>query len=131
MEENADAKGGGVQRRTLTLRMRAEMDADIEEDDREEDWGEIHRRITEEDEVRHWCRGGGERRRTLALRRRRAEEDAGAEEDEDAGIKEYNAGRMLLVPVVSDSAATKRQPPNVSRQRGDSRAQLAAVGEFP
>ncbi len=33
MEENADAKGVGEQRRTLTLRMRAEMDADVNEDD--------------------------------------------------------------------------------------------------
>ncbi len=31
-EENADARGGGDQRRTLTLRRRADMDTDVEDD---------------------------------------------------------------------------------------------------
>ncbi len=38
MEENADAKGGGEQRRMLMLRRRAEMDADVKEDDRVQLW---------------------------------------------------------------------------------------------
>ncbi len=33
MEENAETKGGGDQKRTLTWRRRAEMYADVEEDD--------------------------------------------------------------------------------------------------
>ncbi len=76
MEENADAKGGGEQRWTLTSRRTAEYDTERTMPAPEEDGGEGLWRITEEDGVRRWCRGGGERRRTLAPRRKRNEENA-------------------------------------------------------